>query len=78
MLSGTVENSPAKTGKRFYRVPDIARLWGVSEDLVRRLFRHEPGVIVIPNSRAGVRSYNTLLIPAEVLERVQRRLSGRE
>ncbi len=59
-------------GERHYSVTDIASLWGLSRDSVRRLFRREPGVLAI-----GER-YVTLRIPASVLERVHRRLSNGE
>lgn len=55
-------------GERHYSVTDVAKLWGLSRDSVRRLFRREPGVLVM-----GER-YVTLRIPESVLERVHRRL----
>jgi transcriptional regulator GlxA family with amidase domain len=57
-------------GERHYSVTDVAKLWGLSRDSVRRLFRREPGVLVM-----GER-YVTLRIPESVLERVHRRLSN--
>ncbi len=59
-------------GERHYSVTDVASLWGLSRDSVRRLFRREPGVLAI-----GER-YVTLRIPESVLERVHRRLSNVE
>jgi hypothetical protein len=52
-----------------YSVKQIAGFWGVSEDLVRRLFENEPGVLKI-----GKKKYFTLRIPEEVLNRVYLRL----
>ena len=60
-----------------YTVADIARRWNLSADSVRRLFRKEEGVLLIPSrsSRRRVRaSYTTMRIPASVMERVYRRL----
>ena len=39
--------------ERYYTVTEIAELWRVSTDTVRRLFEDEPGVIVISNSKPG-------------------------
>jgi hypothetical protein len=62
---------------RHYSPVEIASAWGLSTDTVRKLFEHEPGVLVIGNTapRPGKRSYTTLRIPAFVVERVHRRLS---
>jgi transcriptional regulator GlxA family with amidase domain len=57
-------------GERHYSVNDVAQLWGLSRDSVRRIFRREPGVLVIGDK------YVTLRIPDSVLERVHRRLSN--
>jgi hypothetical protein len=54
-----------------YTVAQVAEMWNLSEDAVRRLFRQEPGVLVFgdPNPRRK-RRYTTLRIPQSVLERV--------
>ena len=57
-------------GERHYNVTDVAKLWGLSRDSVRRIFRREPGVMAIGDR------YVTLRIPESVLERVHRRLSN--
>jgi hypothetical protein len=58
-----------------YSVAQVAEQWGVSKDTVRRMFEHEPGVLVIEPERGGMsrrRRYRTLRIPAAVVERVHR------
>lgn len=69
--------SPPSFAERHYAVAEIAAMWNLSPDKVRRLFENEPGVVVLgeeaPNR--GKRRYRTLLIPESVLERVHRRLS---
>ena len=57
-------------GERHYSVNEIAKLWSLSPDSVRRLFRRERGVLVIGDR------YATLRIPESVLGRVHRRLSN--
>lgn len=57
---------------------EVAKAWGVSSDLIRSLFRNEPGVLKFdrPATRAK-RSYATMRIPDSVLTRVHTRLSSR-
>jgi hypothetical protein len=61
-----------------YSVPEVAKLWNVSEDTIRRLFAGEPGVLVLSNRDGGrkrCRRYVTLQIPESVVRRVHLRLS---
>jgi hypothetical protein len=62
---------------RHFSPREIADLWGLSVDCIRKIFENEPGVLVIGNSepRRFKRSYTTLRIPQAVVERVHRRLS---
>jgi hypothetical protein len=62
-----------------YTVSEIASLWKLSEESVRKLFQNESDVLIFGNQkpRFGRRRYLTLRIPAFVVERVYRRLSGR-
>jgi len=61
---------------RHYSPAEIAELWSLSVDSVRKLFENEPGVLVLGNAepRRGKRSYTTLRIPEHVIDRVHRRL----
>ena len=56
---------------RLYTPGQLAELWQLSEQSIRRLFQDEPGVFKIgnPNPR-GRRGYITLRIPGAVVERV--------
>jgi hypothetical protein len=63
------------TFERHYSVDQLAALWGMSDDFVRRLFLHEPGVVVFYHHRPGRRVYRTLRIPASVVQRVHIRLT---
>jgi AraC-like DNA-binding protein len=75
--SQTAENpSGTIAGERHYTVAEIAERWNLSRDAVRRLFRDEPGVLILGNHfSARKRQYTTLRIPESVLERVHRGLS---
>lgn len=66
--------------ERHYTPAEIAKLWALSEESVRRLFRDRPDVLRI-NYAAGLtrkrRRYVTLRIPESTLTRVhQERTRG--
>lgn len=62
------------TFERHLSVEELAELWGMSDDFIRRLFRSEPGVVVFFQRRPGRRVYRTLRIPESVAVRVHRRM----
>lgn len=65
--------------ERHYSVGEIGQLWSLSNDVVRKLFEREPGVLVIGDFHSrGKRRYTTLRIPQSVAERVHRRLCNPE
>lgn len=68
--------SPGPFGK-IYATRELAELWKLSENSVRRLFQDEAGVFVMgsPNPR-GRRGYCTLRIPETVALRVWRKRGG--
>jgi hypothetical protein len=72
----TYTNSFAK--EKHWTPIEVAQQWGVSSDLIRSLFRDEPGVLKFdrPGTRAK-RSYATLRIPDSVLVRVHTRMTSR-
>jgi hypothetical protein len=58
-------------------IQQIATLWQLSQDSVRKLFQNEPDVLEIgqgnkPRKRA---SYRTFRVPQSVVERVHRKFS---
>jgi hypothetical protein len=68
-------------GEQHFTPAEIARLWGLSQTKVRRLFQAEPGVLRLGEGsrRAGrrlKRGYFTLRIPETIALRVHRRLSA--
>ena len=71
--------APPAYAEYHFRVAEVASLYSISPDKVRKLFQHEPGVVVLGNGGKGCsRQYTALLIPASVLERVHRRLANVE
>jgi hypothetical protein len=71
--------SPA-FAERHYTVAEVALLWNLSLDSVRRIFDDEPGVLVLCNDGATrcKRRYTTLRIPETVLKRVHKRMCNVE
>lgn len=63
--------------ERHYSPAELASTWGLSVDLIRRMFEPEPGVLKHgdPKPRKG-RKYVTLRIPESVAIRVHNRLSA--
>ncbi len=61
--------------ERHYSVLEISKLWGLSENTIRRMFTGEPGVVEWGSEEARFkRAYKTMRIPESVLQRVHRRL----
>lgn len=61
--------------EKHYTVKDIGKMWHLSETVVRKLFRDEPGVIRIDApERRFKRGYCSLRIPESIAERVHARL----
>jgi len=62
--------------EQHYSPKQLAQLWGWSVNTIRRLFRHEPGVIEIERpEQMHKRRYTTLKIPASVALIVHQRLT---
>ena len=65
--------------ERHYTVQEVAEMWSVSEEKVRRMFQDVPGVLKIgfPGILPGrKRPHVTLRIPASVLERFHQERSA--
>lgn len=62
--------------EKHYTVQELAAMWGFSEDTVRRMVMHEPGVLNWPGmgSVSGKRVYTTRKIPESVALRIYERL----
>lgn len=67
------------TLERHFSSKELGEAWGISDTKVRRLFKGEPGVVLIgePSRRLGrklKRSYFTMRIPESVAIRVYERM----
>ena len=64
--------------ERHYSVFEVAELWNVSTETVRRLFHNEPGVLIFGSAETKYkRKRETMRIPARVVERVHERYHSR-
>jgi hypothetical protein len=71
------ENPALSVGEKHFTPQELAEAWGVSIDVIRRIFRDEPGVLKIGDKNPRhKRQYLTLRIPEEVAKRVHQRLAA--
>ena len=70
---GRAPNKPQL--ERHYNITEIAGAWNFSPDLVRNIFRDEPGILTVehPATRRKM-SYSTMTIPESVVLRVHTKL----
>lgn len=62
--------------ERHYSVNELAVLWNLSKQTIRRLFQDEPDVVRIGDTDVSrKRAYVTLRIPESVVRRVHQRLT---
>src|ERR1019366_7721856 len=63
--------------EKYFSVKELAGILKVSENTIRKLFRHEPGVIVLEGDGkySGKRGYKPRRIPESVKQRVLQRLA---
>jgi transcriptional regulator GlxA family with amidase domain len=75
-ITATPANTIGAFAERHFSVAEIAHMWNLSKDTVRRIFQNEPGVLVLGGHSGGrKRAYKTLRIPLSIVERVHNRCS---
>jgi Fic family protein len=63
--------------EKHYSVPELAKMWLLSRNTVRKIFLEEPGVLRLAHEETRYkRRYTTLRIPERIAQRVHRRLQG--
>lgn len=55
-----------------YTVKELAFIWNMSSESIRRLFANEPGTLIFRMRVTGRRTYRNIRIPGSVALRVQR------
>ena len=74
--SGSEDGRQDPALEKHYSVMEVAKLWSLSENTVRRMFMGEPGVVEWGGEETRFkRAYKTMRIPESVLQRVHRRLA---
>jgi hypothetical protein len=64
-----------RPAERHYSPSEVAELWHLNVETIRRHFQDEPGVLVFQSpAKKGRRGYKTIRIPESVLDRVHKRL----
>jgi hypothetical protein len=58
-----------------YSVKELALVWNMSAESIRRLFVREPGTLIFKFSSTGRRSYRNIRVPGIVALRVQKRMT---
>jgi hypothetical protein len=58
-----------------YSVKELALVWNMSAESIRRLFLREPGTLIFKFSSTGRRTYRNIRVPGTVALRVQRRMT---
>ena len=74
---GADEESAGSYMQLHYKVKDLAKAWGLSYNTVLREVKEEPDVLRIGEPSPRRRTKITLRVPADVADRIWRRLSGR-
>jgi hypothetical protein len=60
------------TFERHYRVSDLARLWGLGRETVRKLVKDDPGVIKIRMGRK--KAHTVYRVPESAAQQIRTRL----
>lgn len=68
-------NATAPDASYCYSVKELAFLWNLSDETIRRLFEEEPGVLIFRIQQTGKRTYRNIRIPGTVALRVQNRMT---
>lgn len=58
-----------------YTVKELAFLWNMSTESIRRMFEAESGTLIFKIQRTGRRTYRNMRIPGRVALRVQNRMT---
>lgn len=70
MAKGVHRSTPTAL-EEHYTPQQLAKLWGLSTDTIRTMFRDEPDVLIIDREeKMNKRRYLTMRIPASVATRV--------
>jgi hypothetical protein len=67
--------TPDKTAfEKHYRIGEIARIWGLGRETVRKLVKDDPSVIKIRMGRK--KSHTVYSVPESAVQRIHKRLTS--
>ena len=66
------EYNDASPFEKHYRIGELARMWGLGRETVRKLVKDDPGVLKIRGGRK--RSHTTYAVPESAARRIHTRL----
>lgn len=74
---GMPSNAPQGIAfEKHYFVREISKLWRFSNDVIRRIFENEPGVVKVGRPEGlHRRKYFSIRVPESVMRRVHRKIS---
>jgi len=75
-LIGSWNKLRGTSTERHYTTAEVGSAWGLSDDMIRRIFEREPDVIRRSRSNPRTRKYVSMRIPESVMLRVHRRLTA--
>lgn len=75
-LIGSWNELRGPSKERHYTAAEVGSLWGLSDDMIRRIFEREPGIIRRSRSNPRKRKCTSMRIPESVTLRVHRRLTA--
>ena len=67
-------NGQNHTFEKHYRVRDLAQMWGLGRETVRKIVASEPDVVKIRMGRK--KAHTVYSVPESVAHRIHRRLTG--
>jgi len=60
--------------EKHYRISDLAELWGLGRETVRKLVKDDPGVMRVKQGRK--KAHTTYSVPESAVQRIHTRLLG--
>jgi hypothetical protein len=60
--------------EKHYRIAELAEIWGIGRETVRKIVKDEPGVIQIRQGRK--KAHTTYSVPESVARRIHSRMSN--
>ncbi|HWO29843.1 MAG TPA: hypothetical protein VNO32_13700 [Candidatus Acidoferrum sp.] len=72
------DSSTGVENEKHFNLSELAAMWGLSVETIRKLFADDPGVVKMPSASGpkGRRRYRIFRIPSSAAARLHKRLSA--